>query len=521
MSKLIGLPRINCITLHNAHERHASIIKQCQIHGLNYKLAIGYDGRDPVQLESFKVDGQYLHSMKQLELCITLSHLKAIYEWYHETQEEYGFFCEDDIDLSVSQYWPFNWQQFVQQLPKDWGVIQLTLLRDFNQDDINQYIKLTPYVWDNWSACAYILSRNYAKQLIDDYVLTTDSYSLFIKHYPDAIPFSENVIFNVDAKKSAYTIPLLTEVLHLESTFFPNFVDVPIRDNNLKQSQLVQSWWKHQGVHKNLNWFTSNQQYSNIIPVIGTAVVNNTKWVSRLISSIDYPVENLVIVNNNGRGELTQELDLIAKQPHEFIQKIHVVHMPSNVGVSTVWNLFIKWFMNAPYWIIMNDDVAFAPSLLAEFNSSAYNNPNVGLIHAYEGEYNTGSWDLFLIRDFVIQQYGLFDENLYPAYCEDADYLLRFIHNPISKIMNLSGQYYHGDGVKGEYHQHGSQTQKAEQHLIHKLDYANNLNIEYLTEKWGPNWRTQWPYEQGPFNKYPVNHTTYDLEFVRRKHLGF
>lgn len=261
--------------------------------------------------------------------------------------------------------------------------------------------------------------------------------------------------------------------------------------------------------------------YTDAIPVIGTAVVNSTKWVERLIDSVDFPVENFVIVNNNGRGKLRTELDRLSETPHPFIKNIHVVHMPANAGVSTSWNLIIKWFMQSPYWIICNDDVAFGKGLLEEFYRKATQDPEVGLIHAYEGEHNTGSWDLFLIKDFIIQKFGLFDENLYPAYAEDLDYLLRFIHNPIKKIMNLESVYYHGDGFTTEYHEHGSQTAKTEPELIPRLNNSNETNFNYMFEKWGPFWRTQWPYEGGAFNKYPVNHTTYDLEFVRKKHLGF
>lgn len=520
MINLTNFPRVNCITLKNAQERHKLIIDQCDKYNLVYKFAIGYDGRDAEDKSKYNVTGQFLYNMNDLEICTAISHIKAIYEWYNETSEEYGFFCEDDVDLTVNEYWSFSWNSLIERLPENWGVIQLTLLRDFNENNINKYIRLHPYVWDNWSGCAYIMSRRYAKELIDQYVTGPDSYSLFLQYYPDTIPYSENVLFNVDGKRTVYTLPLLTEQIHSESTFYPELISSPNRHENSKQSEYVQTWWRTKGVYRSLNWFVGIKKYETMIPVIGTAVVNSTKWVRRLISSVDYPVENLVIVNNNGKGQLTEELDLIANEPHEFIQKIHVVHMPTNVGVSTAWNLFIKWFMNAPYWIIMNDDVSFGPGLLAEFNFVANNNPNVGLIHAYEGDFNVGSWDLFLIKDFVIQQYGLFDENLYPAYCEDNDYILRFIHSPIDKIMNLSAQYYHGDGGKGEYYQHGSQTQKTDPSLVEKLDYSNMLNIDYLTEKWGPHWRTQWPYDQ-PYTKYPINYTTYNLNFVRKKYLGF
>lgn len=265
----------------------------------------------------------------------------------------------------------------------------------------------------------------------------------------------------------------------------------------------------------------TNWNYEKAIPVIGTAVVNSIYWVTRLVNSVDFPVENFVIVNNNGRGELREELDALASAGHQFIKKIHVVHMPSNTGVSTSWNLIIKWFMNSPYWIITNDDVAFGEGILQEFYTNVEAYPTVGLIHGHPGEFDTGSWDLFLIRDFIIQKFGLFDENLYPAYGEDLDYLLRFVHNPIQKIMKLNSKYYHGHGTTDEYHEHGSQTAKSEPDMIPKLNFANETNFNYMFEKWGPYWRTQWPYENGAFDKYPVNYTRFDLEFARKKHLGF
>jgi GT2 family glycosyltransferase len=259
---------------------------------------------------------------------------------------------------------------------------------------------------------------------------------------------------------------------------------------------------------------------SNIIPIIGTAVVNNTNWVRRLVSSVDYPVENFVIVNNNGRGHLTEDLRQLSTEGHPFIQKMHIVDMPSNIGVAASWNLFIKWYINSPFWIIVNDDVSFSAGFLEEMYNIAINNPDVGLVHGHSGDFNIGSWDLFLIRDFVIQECGLFDENLYPAYCEDADYIMRLLVKSIKRITNLNSNYYHGYGNKDQYYEEGSQTKKTDPTLIDKLNYSNDINIEYLTEKWGEGWRTCSP-SSLPFNNYPISYTTYDLNFVRKKYLGF
>ena len=35
---------------------------------------------------------------------------------------------------------------------------------------------------------------------------------------------------------------------------------------------------------------------------------------------------------------------------------------------------------------------------------------------------------------------------------EDADMIMRFIHRPIKKVIELESQYYHGFGKKDEYY---------------------------------------------------------------------
>ena len=259
------------------------------------------------------------------------------------------------------------------------------------------------------------------------------------------------------------------------------------------------------------------------IPVIGTAVVKNPYWVRRLIMSIDYPVDNFVIINNNGLGEIDKELNNIALMSHDFIKKIKVCHMPANIGCGGAWNLIIKCYMMSPYWIIVNDDVQFGKGFLNEMITVAESDPDIGMIHGYPGDFGvTGSWDLFLIRDHIVSRFGLFDENLYPAYCEDLDYLMRFMHRPIKRVLSLKSNYYHGHGDKTEYSQEGSQTKKNSEDLFNKMENANQTNFSYMQEKWGDGWSTCEPTNL-PFNgdQCKISTTTYNLDFVRTKHTGF
>ena len=259
----------------------------------------------------------------------------------------------------------------------------------------------------------------------------------------------------------------------------------------------------------------------NMIPVIGTAIVNGFHWLERLVGSVDYPVDTFVIFNNNGKGELTEDLDNLVKQSHPYIKKIVVCHMPTNIGVSGAWNLIIKSYMNAPYWIISNHDVAFVPGLLEEIAQAA-SDPEVGMVHPNGGDFKDGSWDLFLIKDWVIQSHGLFDENLYPAYCEDADYIMRIHNKPFKRISPLTKIHLHGNGLADEYYTYGSQTKRTSPELNTRLDKINELNFEYLNQKWGPGWRGTNPHK-APFNiqKMPLSYTSYNLGYVRSKNLGF
>ena len=252
------------------------------------------------------------------------------------------------------------------------------------------------------------------------------------------------------------------------------------------------------------------------IPIIGVPIVNGFHWLQRLVDSIDYPVKELCIINNNGRGELDEDLERLSKTSHKFIEKIKVCNLPSNIGCSGAWNLIIKTHIMEPYWIIVNNDIAFSPGLLKELVEKS-KDENVGIVKGKEFQ-----WDLFLIKDWVVQECGLFDENFYPAYVEDCDYHIRLMNKNI-KTEIIECEYLHGDV---NYETTGSQTWRINLFLKEKLVHAHQCNLYYIAEKWGDNWRdSNWEYHpyECPYNnpQIPNTYTAYDLKFIRRKHLGF
>jgi len=253
------------------------------------------------------------------------------------------------------------------------------------------------------------------------------------------------------------------------------------------------------------------------ISVLGTAVVNEPYWLYRMFMSIDYPVDNFVVFNNNGRGQITEQVDALKSVPHRYVKNVHVCHLPANVGCSGAWNLIIKCFMQSPHWLIVNHDVMFTPGFLEKLAKEA-ENEDVGVVHG-----DGGGWDIFLLKDWMVQKYGLFDENLYPAYCEDMDYGMRFIHDDVKRVLSVGVPYYHG--AKTGSYEDGSQTWRSEPELAESIHIAHELNKTYLHAKWNEAWQGHVDGEtySNPFDNpsFPVCLTTYNLSFVRAKHLGF
>ena len=260
------------------------------------------------------------------------------------------------------------------------------------------------------------------------------------------------------------------------------------------------------------------------IPVMGVPIVNGFEWLEKLFNSIDYPVENFLIIDNSGGDKkLETQIKELISQPQPYLKNIKVINFPSNMGVSFAWNFIIKSYFMSPYWIISSHDVSFPPGLLKEIAETA-EDKEVAMIHPFKGEYGKGSFDLFIITEKAVQEVGLFDENLYPAYGEDLDYLMRLENVPLKTIKGLSQCHFHGlDRADGDYFKNGRQTEKLSTEIVYdKFRKANLLNFEYFDIKWGKGWRTftpHWnPFQNGNF---PNSYTTWDLKFIREKYLGF
>ncbi len=197
--------------------------------------------------------GFYLSEMDGGTIGCAISHLKALKHFYYQTNDPYGFFCEDDILLDTAEHWNFTWEDFMSHLPDGWDTVQLMFVRGSIEN--NRAVHLRKRYWDDWGATAYIITREHAKRLIDEYTHGV-VFMLQVK-YTDVTPLIENILFTYPGKN--YTIPLFTEnTKEINSTFTPaDFSNTDEiyqgqKGGHYFSNQFITNWWKNNGSKVNL-----------------------------------------------------------------------------------------------------------------------------------------------------------------------------------------------------------------------------------------------------------------------------
>lgn len=236
MLKLKEFPSVNYVSLEESVDRQITLVNQFYEHGItNINSVISKRFAESNDV----VTGKYAYTLNDGTKGCVVSHLKAIKNWYENTDEDYGFFCEDDLSLETIQYWNFTWEEFIEKIPEDAECVQLLTIRgDF------ETFELRERQWNDWAATAYIITRDYAKRLIDTYI-QNDTYHLEVPN-SEVMPLIENLLF----VGKTYTAPLFVENIEFNSTFVGS-------DDDVNDGQKRDHYYAHDTV---LNYWKENLQ---------------------------------------------------------------------------------------------------------------------------------------------------------------------------------------------------------------------------------------------------------------------
>lgn len=246
--KLIGLPPVHFISVDDSIERRDLLIEKFSKFGITDitpHIFKRYKDEDHV------IESELLHRLSIGSRGPVTSHLKAIREWYENTNDEVAFFCEDDLGLETVRYWNFTWKEFYEYLPNDWGCVQLVWLRE--GDDFNRFsIGLRNRCWCDWSACAYLITREHARLLIENYyqdeVFSLNLVGEYVEERGEwaRIPVVETIIFSPVTR--VYGIPLFVEdVINCSSSYLSlmgNMTSGQCDVHHLASYVKTMEWWE-------------------------------------------------------------------------------------------------------------------------------------------------------------------------------------------------------------------------------------------------------------------------------------
>lgn len=194
-----------------------------------------------------------------------------------------------------------------------------------------------------------------------------------------------------------------------------------------------------------------------MIPVLGFATLTRHDLAERLLASIDYPVEHLVIVDNSG-------MQTWNPVKPEWVEKMWLIRVPFGLGLVGAWNLIVKSTPYAPYWVLVNDDAWF----------------EVGSLKAISEDVDTEAlnfldivpqWSAVVFGEGMIDKVGLYDERFYPLYFDDNDLERRVDQAGIKKKT-----------IQAKVHHENSSTLKSGFAHKNAVSYDNNAKL-YASKK--------------------------------------
>jgi hypothetical protein len=229
--KLSNIPDIYWLNLDSDIKRRKYMESQFDYWEVkNHHRISGYDGR--VDDISSHLKGKYPDDISQNELGCVLSHLKAIKEFYYNSDAPFALIMEDDVSFETVKYWNFTWRDIISSAPYGWDVLQLSIICTGNivVPFHNRFI-------NDFSAACYLITRHHAQKIIKNHIYG-DKYRLDNGVKPR--PVSEDLIYGSGV---TFSSPLFLYNLDLGSTIHPEHIDAFHKNSY----NAILNFWKTNG----------------------------------------------------------------------------------------------------------------------------------------------------------------------------------------------------------------------------------------------------------------------------------
>jgi hypothetical protein len=202
-----------------------------------------------------------------------------------------------------------------------------------------------------------------------------------------------------------------------------------------------------------------------MIPILSIPVLNRYDLLDENLSLIDYPIKEILIINNGKEIYTPKRKDL----------NVRVLNLPSNLGMAGSWNLTIKLYPHEKFWVFSSADTHWVPGSLQKLYELSNESTMVT---------TTESFSCFSLGENIVREIGLFDEYFYPYVFEDSDYAERL---NIARKKNKNSLEFLHKVVEVKVPYGASQTILSDPELLKKSNETYQKNKDYWELKQSQN----------------------------------
>lgn len=256
--KLSGFPKVYYLNLDHREDKNDYMISNFKKYGIEY-IRISATKYIDEKFEYWKNKILDDHNLLEIgtkgEIGCGISHLEIIFNWLDSNDEEYIFIMEDDCDISISDMWPFTWEEIIKNLPSDWDCLQFCV-------DTNSFLRfyLHPLMEDNGSISAYMITRNYAEKLKKNHY-QNKKFKLRTKisncNLLEVNGFIETIILE---SGKTYSFPIFTT----NTSFLSDHFKFGINPRHIISRKLIHDWWSNNSKKFKIEDYFHYNKYNDI-----------------------------------------------------------------------------------------------------------------------------------------------------------------------------------------------------------------------------------------------------------------
>lgn len=258
-NKLKGIPHIYYLNLDNRVDRKEYMENQFERWNITNYTRVSQTKYLASELKKWIRLVDNFKDIKKMSgrldgLANTITHIDFLSFWLKSTNDENLILMEDDYDLSLIEYWHFDWEYLMNNIPYDWDCIQLGYESNI---EIKFFLCTKPISGTFFGPC--MLNRRYVEKLVNLYYDQQNNIFTI---------FKKNQFFNLDfsicENGKCYCLPLITTNNDLKSG--EDSVE-RIHLHHVQSRKLYYFWWKTQRDKITLEEFFNLNGKGMILPV--------------------------------------------------------------------------------------------------------------------------------------------------------------------------------------------------------------------------------------------------------------